>query len=392
MWTKLIRTLCILTVVAAVTSPLRSQDSGEPVALTAPPATDVETGGRVGSHVAIVSGADGLPLLAFYDETRGDLKVSKCLDASCSDRVATTTIDSKDSVGSYVAIAIDGEGLPVLSYLDATSGDLKIARCSAPDCSGTATVTRLDTAGVVGLFTSMAIGDDGLPVISYFDRDRCALKVAKCKDPACSGGDATISILDNKGCVGLFSSLAISADGTPVIAYYDSNKGRLKVAKCRDAACTEGKARISVVDESVSLGSFARLAIGANGLPLISYYDHSRGDLKLARCNDSACAGGDESIITLDKVGLVGSYGALALSEDERPIVAYYDPSSGLAKVVECRDQSCSKLGVPRVIAENEESMISFLAMTIRADGTAAIAYFNETDGDLELVSMPLAN
>ncbi len=318
--------------------------------------------------------------------------MSKCLEPSCSDRVATTTIDSKDSVGSYVAIAIDGEGLPVLSYLDATSGDLKIARCSAPDCSGTATVTRLDTAGVVGLFTSMAIGDDGLPVISYFDRDRCALKVAKCKDPACSGGDATISILDNKGCVGLFSSLAISADGTPVIAYYDSNKGRLKVAKCRDAACTEGKARISVVDESVSLGSFARLAIGANGLPLISYYDHSRGDLKLARCNDSACAGGDESIVTLDKVGLVGSYAALAFSEDDRPIVAYYDPSSGLAKVVECRDQSCSKLEVPRVIAENEESMISFLAMTIRADGTAAIAYFNETDGDLELVSMPLAN
>jgi len=382
--------MCILTVVAAATSALRSQDSGEPAALTAPPVTDVETG-LVGSHVAIVSGADGLPLLAFYDETRGDLKVSKCLDSTCSGRVATSTIDRAGNVGSYVAMVIDPEGFPVLSYLDATSGDLKVARCETSDCSGTKTITTLDSEGVVGLFTSMAIGEDGLPVISYFDRDRCALKVAKCNDPACSGGDETLSILDKKGCVGLFSSLAISADGTPVIAYYDSKKGRLKVAKCRDAACTGGKAIVSVVDESVSVGSFASIAIGADDLPVISYYDHSHGDLNLALCNDAACAGGDESIVTLDEVGLVGSYAALCFTRDERPIVAYYDPPSGHAKVVECRDQACTRLKGPRMVAQNEESMISFLAMAVHADGTAAIAFFNETEGDLELVTLPLS-
>lgn len=392
MCNNFMRATVVLTLLVATTTPVLPQDSGEPATQPLPPAAAVETVGRVGSHVAIVSGADDLPLLAYYDETLGDLKVAKCLEPSCVGRVTTATVDREDSVGSYVAMVIDREGLPVLSYLDATSGDLKVARCGTPDCSGAATITRLDTEGVVGLFTSIAIGDDGLPVISYLDRERCALKVAKCNDPACSGGDEAISTIDKKGCVGLFSSLAISGDGTPVIAYYDSNRGRLKVAKCVDAACTGGKAKISIVDESVSVGSFATVAIGADDLPLISYYDHSNGDLKLARCNDAACANGDESIVTLDAVGLVGSYAALGFTEDQKPIVAYYDPPSGHAKVVECKDQACSQVEAPRVVAQAEESLISFLAMAIHSDGTAAIAYFNETEGDLELVRMPLSS
>ena len=137
-----IRTTLALTLLAAVTAPVWPQESGEPPAQPVPPAAGVETAGRVGSHVAIVSGADGLPLLAYYDETLGDLKVSKCLEPSCSGRVTTATVDREDSVGSYVAMVIDREGLPVLSYLDATSGDLKVARCGMPDCSGTATIWR----------------------------------------------------------------------------------------------------------------------------------------------------------------------------------------------------------------------------------------------------------
>jgi len=390
MWKNFVQTALTITLLGAATTPLLSQATREPAVQLAPSGTVVDTVGRVGSHVAIVRGADGLPLIAYFDETRGDLKVARCAEPSCSDGVSIETVDSVGRVGSYAAIAIDREGLPVISYFDSTAGDLKFARCSTPDCSGEATISRLDTEGIVGLFTSIAIGQDDLPVISYLDRDNCNLKVAKCDDPACSGGNEVVSTVDKKNCVGLFSSVAISADGTPLISYYDSNKGRLKVAKCKDSACTGGKAKISVVDESVSAGSFAGVAIGADDLPVISYYNHSHGDLRVAHCNDPACAGGDESITTLDTDGLVGSFAALDIGNDGLPVVAYYDMTGGFVKLIRCKDQACSEFEAPRVVAQDEETMKSFLAMAIRPDGTPVVAFFNQTNGDLRLVSVPL--
>lgn len=390
MWKNFALTTLLVSLLGAVTPPGRSQEPGEPAAYSAPSGTVVDTVGRVGSHVAIASGPEGLPIVAYFDETLGDLKVAMCPEPSCSERVSIATVDSEDRVGSYAAIAVDGEGLPVLSYFDATAGDLKFARCSTPDCSGEATISRLDTEGIVGLYSSIAIGQDGLPVISYLDRDNCNLKVAKCNDPACTGGDEIVSTVDKKDCVGLFSSIAVSADGTPLISYYDSNQGRLKVAKCKHSTCTGGKAKISVVDESVSAGSFAGVAIGHDDLPVISYYNHSHGDLRVAHCNDPACAGGDESITTLDTDGLVGSFAALAIGAEGLPIVAYYDLTGGLVKLVRCRDHTCSGFEAPRVVAQDDETMKSFLAITIRPDGAPIVAFFNQTNGDLKLVSVPL--
>ncbi|MGB5342301.1 MAG: hypothetical protein WBP67_09440 [Thermoanaerobaculia bacterium] len=390
MWKNFVQTALTITLLGAATTPSLSQATRESAAQSVPSGTVVDNAGKVGSHVAIVSGDDGLSLVAYFDETLGDLKVAKCVEPSCSEGVSIATVDSEDRVGSYAAMAIDREGLPVLSYFDATAGDLKVARCSTPDCSGEATISRLDTEGIVGLYTSIAIGQDDLPVISYLDRDNCNLKVAKCNDPACVGGDEVVSTVDKKDCVGLFSSIAISTDGTPLISYYDSNQGRLKVAKCKDSACTGGKAKISVVDESVSAGSFAGVAIGADDLPVISYYNHSHGDLRVAHCNDPACAGGDESITTLDTDGLVGSFAALGIGDDGLPVVAYYDLIGGFVKLIRCQDQACAEFETPRVVAQDEETMKSFLAMAIRPDGTPVVAFFNQTNGDLKLVSVPL--
>ena len=88
----------------------------------------------------------------------------------------------------------------------------------------------------VGQYTSITLGADGLPVISYYDLTNGVLRVAKCGNAACTGA-STITTVDSAGNVGLFSSITLGADGLPVISYYDSTNSDLKVAKCTSATC-----------------------------------------------------------------------------------------------------------------------------------------------------------
>jgi hypothetical protein len=80
----------------------------------------------------------------------------------------------------------------------------------------------------------------------------------------------------------------MGADGLPVISYYDITNKDLKVAKCNNAACT-GTSTISLVDGTGEVGWFTSLTIGADGLPVIAYHDMSQGDLKVVKCASATC-------------------------------------------------------------------------------------------------------
>jgi hypothetical protein len=48
---------------------------------------------------------------------------------------AITTLDSAGNVGEYSSLAIGADGLPVIAYYDATNGDLKVAKCASQTCA-----------------------------------------------------------------------------------------------------------------------------------------------------------------------------------------------------------------------------------------------------------------
>ena len=53
----------------------------------------------------------------------------------------------------------------------------------------------------------------------------------------CGNLPPTITTVDSVGDVGYFTSIAIGPDGFPVVSYCDSTNGNLKVVKCSNAAC-----------------------------------------------------------------------------------------------------------------------------------------------------------
>ena len=126
-------------------------------------------------------------MISYHDLTNKNLRVAHCGNASCSSGNTINPVDAGSKVGEFNYIAIGPDGLPIISYHDDASRDLKVARCLTVTCS-TSTITTLDRLGNVGRFTSTAVGSDGLPVISYsYDElGGGLLKVLHCSRKDCT--------------------------------------------------------------------------------------------------------------------------------------------------------------------------------------------------------------
>jgi predicted regulator of Ras-like GTPase activity (Roadblock/LC7/MglB family) len=283
-----------------------------------------------------------MPMISSYDSTNHNLRVSQCVTTACIGGNSFYTVDKAGDVGSYNSITIGMDGLPVIAYYDATNGDLKVAKCTNKSCmiyfGIPNTITTVDSVGDVGMHTSITIGTDGLPVISYNDWTNGDLKVAKCATAACTG-TPTITTLDSAGLVGFSTSITIGMDGLPVISYKDGTNGDLKVAKCGNSTCSSGT-KISTVDSAGHVGDYTSITIGTDGLPVISYYDQINRDLKVAKCATANCSG-IPAISTMDSVGSVGSESSITIGTDGLPVISYLDATNGDLKVAKCGNAFC---------------------------------------------------
>ncbi|MBI2038141.1 MAG: hypothetical protein HYT15_04445 [Candidatus Magasanikbacteria bacterium] len=341
--------------------------------------TTIDSAGDQGSYSSIAIGADGLPVISYYNVTDLDLRVVKCGNASCSSGNVTTTIDSAGDQGSNSSIAIGADGLPVISYYNATNGDLRVAKCGNASCSSGNVTTTIDSTGDQGQETSIAIGTDGLPVISYYNVTDLDLRVAKCGNASCSSGNVTTTI-DSTGSQGTDTSIAIGTDGLPVISYYNATNGDLRVAKCGNASCSSGNVT-TTIDSTGDQGQDTSIAIGTDGLPVISYYNGTDGDLRVVKCGNSFCSSGNVTT-TIDSAGDQGQLSSIAIGTDGLPVISYYNGTDLDLRVAKCGNASCSSGNVTTTI-DSTGNQGQFTSIAIGTDGLPVISYYNVTDLDL---------
>src|SRR5437016_8366758 len=105
-----------------------------------------------------------------------------------------------------------------------------------------------------------------------------------------------LTTLDGSGNVGRFSSVTIGTDGLGLISSFDETNGDLKVAHCSNLTCTT--ATLTTVDRAGDVGQYSSVTIGADSLGLISYYDATNADLKVAHCSDLACTASTLTTLT----------------------------------------------------------------------------------------------
>jgi hypothetical protein len=354
------------------------------------------TGGTlsVPAYVSVVIGTDGLPLIAFYDVTVADLKAFHCEDIACTSGVVAT-IDSAGDVGKFNSITLESTGLGAISYYDASNGNLKLARCSDIACSS-ATVTTVDSTNDVGQYSSITANTNGTLAIAYYDNTTDDLKVAICNNAACgsptvrtveSAGDvgkhasivniglnlyiayfdqtnqrlrlafcsgscasSTLRTLDATAGAGLFTSIGVSQDNTPVVAYAQATNiadfsvgGTIRVAKCeRDALNTCPSATVNTINTNLggpggSLQTGTSIAVGADGMPVVALSYQ-----QLIRCGAVDCASRDRMSpsFNVPSPGETATPPALTIGIDGMPLVVYAAPAQ--LAVIHCSSRECS--------------------------------------------------
>ncbi|MEK7583729.1 MAG: hypothetical protein AAB490_00655 [Patescibacteria group bacterium] len=319
-----------------------------------------------GRFSAIAIGTDGFPVVTYWTESGTKLWVAHCTNVKC------TTFDAPNTVYTLTAgnnspmpdIAIGTDGFPVISfyvYVGANDGSLRMAHCANKECTGAISSVELDTGRFTGAsfetgrHSSIAIS--GLyPVISYYDDNGDDLTFIRCTSYDCSSHLAEVDV-DAVGSVGKYTSIAINpATGFPMISYYDSSNADLKFAKCFDAACTSPAPQKSIVDDgggSALVGEYSRLAIAADGKPMVAYTDRTNDYLKFVKCGTDDCSvPASNSMTILDRTYTWSSYScgvnpslSLARGSDNLPVIGTHISKGvcpgGKFRMIHCGDDTC---------------------------------------------------
>jgi len=289
--------------------------------------------------------------------------------------IVSTTLDTISTYYLHTSITIGTDGLPIISYHYGTNKDLKVAHCNDTNCTSAFTNT-LDSAGDVGWDNSIIIGSDGLPIISYVDSTNKDLKVAHCNDNSCTS--ATITAVDTVGITGSSSSITIGSDGYPIISYLDATNGDLNVAHCEDIACT------TIISNTMAIGyrpTYTSITIGADGLPVIGFFSNNDGYFYVTHCNDITCT--SSSTIMVDSVINAGWYTSITIGEDGLPIMSYYDYTNKNLKLAHCDDLACTSATLTTL--DTGTNVGSYTSITIGTDGIPIISYLDAHNGNLKV-------
>lgn len=348
-------------------------------------ADDDAAGNNVGSYASAAIGTDGLPILSHYDATASALRVTHCGNPQCSQGNVTTLVDNPaDSVGRYSSIAIGSDGFAVIAHFNLSALALRVTHCSNVACTAATSVNADGVPGLtVGEYSSLAIGADGLPIISHRDALVSGLRVTHCGNPTCTGGN--VSTLLEGGNVGLETSIAIGLDGRAVISHRAGTANALRVTHCANVVCTSADSALNVDDPANSVGGSSSIAIGTDGFPVIAHRDATLGGLRLTHCGNATCTTGVTSLALDNPPGDAGYASSLAIGVDGLPVVSHMDISTHTLRVAHCGSVACSGRNTASVLADPTASVGGGTGLAIAPDGLPLIAYQDATSTTLRV-------
>lgn len=351
--------------------------------------TTLDSTGDVGRWASLGIGGDGRPLVSYYDATLGDLKAAHCANAACTS-ATLSTIASVGDVGKHSALAIGADGRGIVAYYDATSQRTMVAHCDDADCT-TSTRTALEDREVLSRI-GIGVGPDGRALIAYLILTPSpVLHVAHCNDVTCTS--STISEFSALSFPG-DAAVAFGPDGFGRIAYTGNTGGPFPdgleaLVRCTNTACSAATVGLERNADAVLVGSvgYARSAIvmGADGNPFRSFTVYSTAPPPAGSQLFVAYGPASNPSPTWHEIPFVGGVASsLANGADGRPWVAFsYGPE---VRLRQCTDDQCTAF-VESCVAQ----ATSELSLARGADDRPVIAFFDPVGSDLGVLHGPAA-
>jgi hypothetical protein len=280
---------------------------------------------------------------------------------------------------------------------------LKVDHCVDALCTAV-TSTILDNDGNTGWDSSLKIGSDGLPLISYvklfsatgaFVED---LKVAHCSNVVCTAatistivGDPQSDGVHQADQVTDFTSLTIGGDGKGLIAFIvqlDNQAGEtwLRTAHCEDVACT--RTAIFQSDSTPVLPGDISITTRPDGLGLIAYYDQATEDLKVSACLTADCADRMVTKLTADLPDFNGGTPLITIGRDGLGLISYlheHDPFRSDLVAAHCVNLYCTAVTITTLDHYQSRLFDRHSSITIGADGLGLISFYDRANKDLKV-------
>lgn len=260
--------------------------------------------------------------LAYYDQANGDLRYAFFNGSSWSQEV----IASNNNVGLYVSLVVDSTNTPHVAFFDKTNQDLMYAK----KMGGVWQVSTIAGDGdETGEFPSIAVDGNDIPSIAVYNKGTTGhanrLDYAVYNPSGNNWSFHAVAIGS-----GMYPSLFVEPNGTAYIAYYYRNVesdgdvfGSLRFARGSGDSWVG-----TIIDSGTVVGLWPSLQY-VNGEIHISYYDETRTNLKYANWNASQ----GWTTRTIDDFGEVGMYSSLWVGSSNEPVISYFDKTNGDLKV-----------------------------------------------------------
>ena len=249
----------------------------DPLCTTATSQLVAASGGAHG--LDIVLGPDGMPRVAVDDAAASPaLMVVTCTSPTCAS-VTSATVPTTGDGGRDAALAVDIHGALLAAHRG--SEGLLLTRCADTTCVAPTTITLAGDHRT----PDITIGADGRPII--VTAGDAGITAVRCTDTTCTAFDTAHTIAG----AGASPQVAIGVDGRPLVAYV--HDATVRISHCDDSACATVAAHHVVDADPAGVGDDLSLALAADGYPVLTHViaaGTADARLRITECDDTTCA------------------------------------------------------------------------------------------------------